>query len=99
MVIKLVKKRTNSGLPVNLYYWRDKTGHEVDIIIDNGEMLVPLEIKAAKTISNDFFKNLLYWNGLSGMKKGYLVYTGEEMQKRSNGIEVINLMELSGREM
>ena len=94
-VTELVKKRTNAGSPVNLYYWRDKTGHEVDIIIDNGETLVPVEIKAGKTITNEFFKNLLYWNALSGMKKGYLIYTGDKQQKRSNGIEVIDLAGLS----
>ena len=99
VIIELVKKRTNTGVPVNLYYWRDKTGHEVDIIIDNGDTLIPIEIKAGKTINTEFFKNLLYWNNLSGMKNGYLIYTGEELQKRSNGIEVINLVEVSGREM
>ncbi len=99
VVTELVKKRTNNGNPVNLYYWRDKTGHEVDIIIDNGDTLVPVEIKAGKTINNEFFKNLLYWNALSGMKKGYLIYTGDEQQKRSNGIEVISLAEMSRRDM
>ena len=96
---ELVKKRTNNGLPVNLFYWRDKTGHEVDIIIDNGNTLVPLEIKAGKTINNEFFKNLTYWNSLSGMKSGYLVYTGNEHQARSNGIQVISLAELSRRDI
>jgi len=99
VVTELVKKRTNAGVPINLYYWRDKTGHEVDVIVDNGDTLIPIEIKAGKTINTEFFKNLLYWNGLSGMKKCYLIYTGDELQKRSNGIEVINLAEMSGRDM
>jgi predicted AAA+ superfamily ATPase len=89
IVTELVKQRTNAGLTVNLYYWRDKTGHEVDLVIDNGDTLIPIEIKAGKTINSDFFKNLLYWNNLSGETKGYLIYTGDATQKRSNGIEVL----------
>jgi predicted AAA+ superfamily ATPase len=97
VVTELVKKRTNAGEAVNLFYWRDKTGHEIDVIIDEGDKLIPIEIKAGKTINTDFFKNILYWNSLSGMAKGYLIYTGDEEQKRSNGVEVINLQGLCRR--
>lgn len=90
IVSEFVKKRTNTGRSINLYYWRDKTGHEIDIIIDNAGKLTPVEIKSGKTINTEFFKNLLYWNTLSGEKKGYLIYSGEEEQHWSNGIEVIN---------
>ncbi len=96
IVTELVKQRTNAGMPVNLYYWRDKTGHEIDVIVDNGDTLIPIEIKAGHTINSDFFKNLLYWNNLSGMKKGYLIYAGDEGQQRSNGIEVISWKKMAG---
>jgi predicted AAA+ superfamily ATPase len=99
VITELVKKRTNAGLPVNLYYWRDKTGHEVDLVIDNGDKLIPVEIKAGKTINQDFFKNLLYWARLSKMSKGYLIYAGSQEQERSNGIEVINWKSIGGRDI
>ncbi len=89
VITEMVKKRTNAGLPVNLYYWRDKTGHEIDVIIDEGDKLIPVEIKSSKTVNTAFFKNIIYWNKLSGMDKGYLVYAGNEPQARSNGIEVV----------
>ncbi|WP_396178222.1 ATP-binding protein [Flavobacterium sp.] len=65
VVVEMVKKFANKGLPINIYFWRDKTGHEVDVIIDNAGKLIPIEIKSSKTISTDFFKNLKYWNKLS----------------------------------
>ena len=99
VITEMVKQRTNAGLPINLYYWRDKTGHEIDLLVDNGETLLPIEIKSGKTINSDFFRNLLYWNGLSGMKKGYLVYAGTETQKRSNGLEVIGWKDLVNSEI
>lgn len=94
VVSELLKKRTNAGLPVNLFYWRDKTGHEIDIIIDNAGKLLPIEIKSGKTITSEFFKNINYWTQLSGEKKSVLLYTGEHKQKRSNQTEVMNWREL-----
>jgi len=99
IVTELLKKRTNAGKPVNLYYWRDKTGHEVDVVIDNGLTLLPIEIKAGKTINGEFFKNLLYWNKLSGEQKAYIIYAGDQEEERSNGVSVINWFEMVKRDI
>ena len=94
VVTEFVKQRTNRGLPVNLFYWRDKTGHEIDLIIENAQGLVPLEIKSGKTVQDEFFGNLDYWNKISGNKSSLLLYAGKQGQKRSNGREVMNWREL-----
>lgn len=99
VVTELLKKRTNAGKPVNLYYWRDKTGHEVDVVIDKGLTLVPIEIKAGKTINGEFFKNVLYWNKLSGEQKAYIIYAGDQEEERSNGVSVINWFEMVKRDI
>ena len=90
VVTELIKKRTNAGLPINLFYWRDKTGHEIDIIIDNAGKLLPIEIKSGKTINIEFFKNMDYWSDLSKVKKSMVLYAGAQNQKRSNGRETLN---------
>ena len=90
VVTELIKKRTNAGLPINLFYWRDKTGHEIDIIIDNAGKLLPIEIKSGKTINTEFFKNMDYWSDLSKVKKSMVLYAGAQNQKRSNGRETLN---------
>ncbi len=90
VIAELVKLRTNKGESVNLFYWRDKTGHEIDIIVDEGGKLIPIEIKSGKTVNTEFFKNLEYWKKLSGVKKSILFYGGKESQKRSSGTEVMN---------
>ncbi|SDG96086.1 hypothetical protein SAMN04487996_12632 [Dyadobacter soli] len=97
VVTELVKQRTNAGRPVNLYYWRDKTGREVDIVIDNGLTLIPVEIKAGKTVNNEFFGNITYWKKLSGATTGYIAYAGNQIEERSNGISVMNWFELLKR--
>jgi uncharacterized protein len=98
VVGEFVKKRTNAALPINLFYWRDLTGHEIDLIIDKGEVLLPVEIKSGKTINKDFFKNLDYWCKLSGATKSVLIYAGDQTQKRSNGAEVMNWREIMSKE-
>lgn len=99
VVTELLKKRTNAGKQINLYYWRDKTGHEVDIIIDQGLSLLPLEIKAGKTINSDFFKGLTYWNKLSGEQSGFIVYAGEQEEDRTSGISVANWFNFMKRDI
>lgn len=94
VVTELVKQRTNAGKQINLYYWRDKTGHEVDVIIDDGLSLVPIEIKAGKTVNNEYFTNISYWTKLSGATKGYIAYAGNQLEERSNGISVLHWTEL-----
>lgn len=99
VITEMVKKRTNAGLPVNLYYWRDKTGHEIDVLVDTAGKLLPVEIKSGKTISSEYFKNLEYWNKLSGIKKALILYGGMQQQQRTSGRRVCNWRALAGPEM
>ncbi len=95
VVSEQIKTQTFSSNSGSLYYWRDKAGHEVDLLLENEESLYPIEIKSAQTINTDFFKNILYYNTLSQTRKGALIYSGEAKHKRSSGIEVVNWREFS----
>jgi hypothetical protein len=46
VVNELLKTRTRQGLPSDLSYWRDKTGHEVDIVLEREGQPIPVEIKS-----------------------------------------------------
>jgi uncharacterized protein len=77
VITELLKNRYNKGQRSNLYYWRDSSGNEVDVLVDNGSTQIPLETKSAATLNMDFFKGLSYWEKLTGQTKGHLVYAGE----------------------
>lgn len=81
IVLELLKNRLNKGQRNNLYYWRDSSGNEIDVLIDNGSSQIPIEIKSASTFNIDFFKGLNFWQNLSGQKGGCLIYTGEGKRK------------------
>ena len=85
VISELLKARYNAGETSNLYFWRDRSGHEVDLLIDHGTHLSPLEIKSGQTINKDYFKGLEFWRKLAGETAGqaWLVYGGDNRQIRS----------------
>jgi len=85
IIAELTKYRFNRSLEPQLYFWRDNKGSEVDCIIEFQNSLIPVEIKAGKTINLDYFKMLSYWNSLAAGKAGssFLIYGGNESQRRS----------------
>lgn len=88
MVISELKKYlVNHSLDNSLYFFRDNNGNEVDCIIDTGNSIKAVEIKAGMTITGDHFKGLKYWQQLSGDKahNSFLIYGGTENQVRTNG--------------
>ena len=90
VVSEQVKRQSFSSRSGNLFYWRDKTGHEIDLLIEEADLIYPIEIKSARTLNTDFFKNLIYYKNLSGVKESALLYGGNEIQNRSDGVKVMN---------
>lgn len=90
VVNELIKKFTNKGLAPQMFYWRDKTGHEVDVLIDTVDKIIPIEIKSGKTITSNWFKNLKYWQNLSKQNQAFIVYAGEQEQQRSDLTRILN---------
>lgn len=60
----LIKKVYNEGKDNNLFFYRDKGQHEVDIVQEDGVNLYAYEVKLSSTIHTDFFKNLTYFRSL-----------------------------------
>lgn len=91
----MVKERYNNNKPLDLYFWRDSTGNEMDVVIDKGSDLYPIEIKAGKTITDNYFKNFQFWKKITGVERGSVIYAGLEAQKRSSGVQVISWKDFS----
>lgn len=89
VMTEFLKARLNRGLPPDIYFWRDSRGLEVDLLLENGEELRPVEIKAGQTIASDFFDSLKKWGELSGRgdKPAWLVYGGDREMR--NGMVTI----------
>ena len=85
-VSELYKAFAHRGEMPPLYFWRDKTGHEVDVIIDTGKKLIPVEIKSGETISSSSLGGLRYFASLGppASPTGVLLHGGEARYQREN---------------
>lgn len=90
LVMELLKDNFNKGRPAELYYWKENNGLEIDVLIDNGKKLTPVEIKSAQTFSDSYVKNIRHWNQLTGNVGGLLLYDGEREINFSDKISVNN---------
>lgn len=75
----------------SFYFWRDSNGVEVDLLIERGDRLMPLEIKSGQTVAPDFFSSLEKWTSLAGgmAVEPTLVYGGAD-DYRHKGIRVVS---------
>ncbi len=87
IITDLIKTRLHKGANPKFYYWQNKTKQEIDLIIDKPEGPVPYEIKSGKTMNDNFFANLKYWQKLTGEKPENLnvIYGGDTNLKISIG--------------
>ena len=84
VVAELLKMFRHQARPVQLYFWRDAAGHEVDALLDFGTHRVPVEVKAGETLATDAFRGLKHYLQLSGDAAGVMVYGGRESYTRGS---------------
>lgn len=96
VISELLKSRFNRALDANLSFWRDRTGNEVDVLVEQGETLSPIEVKSGRTVTRDSVAGLRHWLALAGSAaiKPMLMYAGETSHTRS-GIEIRSWRDLS----
>jgi predicted AAA+ superfamily ATPase len=82
---ELLKARVHRGLDGNLHFWRDRSGHEIDLLIGPDEALVPIEVKSGSTIPSDARRAIRGWTDLAGDSAGtgMFVYGGDESFTRA----------------
>jgi hypothetical protein len=86
VIAEMFKQHYHFGKRPRLFFLRDSTGNEVDVVMEEGQNLKLIEIKSGKTVNKSFFK------GLNSMKKalgdriseGHVVYGGQKRQLRTD---------------
>jgi len=89
IVLEFLKNRFNKGKLSNLFYYRDKSQREVDIIQEQGNNLFAYEIKSAKNFNKDFMNNLDYLRNILGdnIVSTQLIYDGKtDIPSAENGM-------------
>ena len=93
---EIVKTLTHRGIDPQVYFWRTVAGTEVDVVVEAGAKLVPIEVKlsatprsamasALKTFQRDFGDKVL---------EGYVVHPGNIALPLGSGIKALPFSEL-----
>lgn len=61
VIAELHKGRFNRAEKSNLFFWRNNTGLEVDVLVEKAGKLQPIEIKSGAVTAKDWFKGLEKW--------------------------------------
>ncbi len=87
VINEFIKHSFNQAAEVDLRFWRDSTGNEIDLIqyIENKQYAY--EIKSSSTYSPTYFYNIELWRKLSNnpTKRNSVIYNGEQELKTRNG--------------
>lgn len=86
VVSELYKHRLNAGVAPDLYFWRDSSGNEIDLISEMPQGLQPIEIKSGSTYATDWSQGLKKWQTLAGITtpEPALIYGGAQNFEREN---------------
>ncbi len=86
VVVEALKFRFNRGETAEMYFYRDATGNEVDLLLPSGRRLRAVEIKAGATVNPDYFRGLAGFSAQfpDALEGGSVVYGGETAQMRSD---------------
>ncbi len=78
------KQKFNAGQAADLYFWRDSTGHEIDLLEETPEGLMATEIKSGATFAPDWLAGIRKWQGVAGNQAGTptLIYGGDASFER-----------------
>lgn len=65
VVTEFLKHRFNHGRDNNLFFFRDRSGNEVDLVLDYSlQTLQAFEVKLSAVVHHDFYKSLNYFRSL-----------------------------------
>ncbi len=80
VISELSKQRLNRGDIDNLFFWREQEGVEVDVLLDLGDKIEPVEIKSGMTPQVKYARHLnkfVDWAG-DAASNPKIIYTGRD---------------------
>ncbi len=86
IVTEIMKVFVNQGEAPPLFFFRDRTGLEVDLLVDLGKRLLAMEIKSSTTVREDALSGLKRYLALAPSARAALVSGSTESYVRSGMI-------------
>lgn len=79
VIQEVVRTLTHRGQEPQIYFWRTSAGLEVDLVVDTGTALVPIEVKQSATPNRHMARSIATFRQDMGPRalKGYVVHPGD----------------------
>ena len=93
---EIIKTLTHRGIDPQVYFWRTVAGTEVDIVVEAGARLVPIEVKLSATPRPSMASGVKTFQRDFGDKalEGYVVHPGDITLSLGSGITALPFSEL-----
>jgi predicted AAA+ superfamily ATPase len=94
--MEILKTLTHQGHDPQIYFWRTAAGSEVDMVVEAGDRLVPIEVKLSATPRPAFAKAIKAFRKDLGRKvmPGYVIHPGEIRLPLGSDVTALPLREL-----
>jgi uncharacterized protein len=75
------KRFSNLGVKPPLYFWRDASQNEIDLLLYDGKSGFPIEIKFSQSFHSDYRKTMDQWLAIdkNPATEGLVIYCGEHI--------------------
>lgn len=84
VVDQVLKSFVHRGEQPPVWFWRDVSGNEIDLLIATATVRRPIEIESAKTVVGEFVEPIRKWRRISGsVSRGVLIHGGTMRGSRS----------------
>lgn len=93
VLVELLKEAQSRNLPAEFRFFRSKAGDEVDIVIDLGDRIVPVEVKSSTTFRTDFLRGLAVFRKtvpLPEIANGAVAFNGHAAADETGGVMLAN---------
>ena len=91
VVLEIIRRVRALNKNYKVCFWRTSGGAEVDCVVDMGDMVLPIEIKAAKHVGPSEIKGLVnFLQEYSGVAKhGYVITMGDKKEMLAENITAL----------
>ncbi|MEM9526061.1 MAG: DUF4143 domain-containing protein, partial [Bacteroidota bacterium] len=88
VINEICKTYFNRGDRPPVYHWRDSNQREIDLLLDLGVAIRPIEIKAGTTFNRSYFKHLDWFLNVSELplESPTVIYGADTDWKAENGL-------------
>ena len=88
---EIFKTITHRGIDPQVYFWRTSVGTEVDIVLDTGSELIPIEVKLSATPRTAMAQSVKAFISDLGERvgQGYVVHTGDMRLPLASGVSAV----------